>query len=115
MTTTSRTPSGLEPLPPMTDEEVMAAALSDPDAQPLTAEDFKHMRRTPRVKIIRRALRLTQEQFAAKFCIPLGTLRDWEQGAAEPDACAKSYLKVIAYNPNIVIEAMASFQAPPSN
>ena len=62
---------------PMTEEEVLAAALSDPDARPLTPADFKRMRRTPRAKIIRRALGLTQEEFAARFQIPLGTLRDW--------------------------------------
>jgi len=39
----------------------------------------------PRVKIIRRALHLTQEEFAERYRIPLGTLRDWERGRAEPD------------------------------
>jgi len=32
----------------MTDEEVMAAALSDPDAQPLTPEQLARMRRAQR-------------------------------------------------------------------
>jgi len=90
----------------MTDDEVMAAALSDPDAQPLTPEDFKRMKRTPRAKIIRRALGLTQEEFAARFQIPLGTLRDWEQGAAEPDQAARAYLKVIASDPDAVLKAL---------
>jgi len=44
------------------------------------------MRRVPRAKTLRRALGLTQEEFAARFQIPLGTLRDWEQGRAEPEA-----------------------------
>jgi putative transcriptional regulator len=35
----------------MTDEEVMAAALSDPDAQPLTPEQLAKMRRVSRVKV----------------------------------------------------------------
>ena len=35
------------------------------------------MKRTPQVKLIRRALGLTQEEFAGRFQIPLGTLRDW--------------------------------------
>jgi putative transcriptional regulator len=91
---------------PMTDEEVLAAALSDPDAQPLTPEDFKRMKRTPRAKIIRRALGFTQEEFAARFQIPLGTLRDWEQGAAEPDQAARAYLKVIAVDPEAVHKAL---------
>jgi len=96
----------------MTDEEVLAAALSDPDAQPLTPEDFKRMKRTPRAKIIRRALGLTQEEFATRFQIPLGTLRDWEQGAAEPDQAARSYLKVIARNPEVVREALKDSPKP---
>ena len=90
----------------MSDDEVMAAALSDPDAQPLTPADFKRMKRTPRAKIIRRALGLTQEEFSARFQIPLGTLRDWEQGATEPDQAARSYLKVIARDPEAVRRAL---------
>ncbi len=91
----------------MTDEEVHVAALSDPDAQPLTPEDFARMPRTPRAKIIRRALGLTQQEFAARYHIPLGTLRDWEQGAAEPDSCARAYLTVIASQPDMVREELA--------
>ena len=91
---------------PMSEDEVLAAALSDPDAQPLTPADFKRMKRTPRAKIIRRALGLTQEEFASRFQIPLGTLRDWEQGAAEPDQAARSYLKVIANDPDAVRKAL---------
>ncbi len=90
----------------MTDDEVLAAAMSDPDAKPLTPDDFKRAKRIPRAKIIRRALGLTQEEFAARFRIPLGTLRDWEQGAAEPDTCARAYLTVIARNPKAVAEAL---------
>jgi len=33
------------PMRPMTDEEVMAAALADPDAQPLTDEKLAKMKR----------------------------------------------------------------------
>ena len=34
----------------MSDEERHAAALSDPDAQPMTEEDFRRMKRTPQVQ-----------------------------------------------------------------
>ena len=105
-TITSRTDKDIEPLRPMTDAEVMEAALSDPDAQPLNPDDFKRMKRVPRSKIIRQALGLTQEEFATRFKIPLGTLRDWEQGAAEPDTCARAYLTVIARNPAAVTAAL---------
>jgi putative transcriptional regulator len=90
----------------MSEEEVLAAALSDPDARPMTPAELKRMKRTPRAKIIRRALGLTQEEFAARFQIPLGTLRDWEQGATEPDQAARSYLKVIARDPESVRKAL---------
>lgn len=90
----------------MTEAERHAAALSDPDAQPLTPEDFKRMKRTPQVRVIRRALGLSQEDFAARYHIPLGTLRDWEQGRVEPDQAARAYLKVIAREPETVREAL---------
>jgi len=83
----------------MSAEAVAKAAKSDPDAQPLTETDLKRMKRTPRAKIIRRALELTQEEFAARYHIPLGTLRDWEQGRAEPDQPARAYLTLIARDP----------------
>ena len=60
------------------------------------------MKRTPQAKIIRRALELTQEEFAIRYRIPLGTLRDWEQGRAEPDQPTKAYLMLIARDPDHV-------------
>ena len=90
----------------MTPDERRAAALADPDAEPLTPDDFKRMKRTPQVRVIRRALGLSQEEFAARFRIPLGTLRDWEQGRKDPDAAARAYLVVIGRNPSAVAEAL---------
>ena len=91
----------------MTPEERHAAAMADPDAQPLTDADLARMKRTPQVSIIRRALKLTQEEFSRRFRIPLGTLRDWEQGRKVPDAATRAYLLVIARNPTAVAEALA--------
>jgi putative transcriptional regulator len=90
----------------MMQEQRHAAAMKDPDAQPLTEVNLKRLKRTPQVKIIRRALGLSQEEFAARFHIPLGTVRDWEQNRKEPDAAARAYLVVIARNPNAVSEAL---------
>lgn len=86
----------------MTSEAIERAARADGDAQPLTADDLKRMKRTPQAKIIRRALELTQEEFAARYHIPLGTLRDWEQGCAEPDQPTRAYLTLIARDPDHV-------------
>ena len=94
------------PVAPRSDEGVTAAALRDPDAQPLTETDLARMKRVPRVKTLRRALGLTQEEFAARYHIPLGTLRDWEQGRCEPDQPARAYLTVIAHDPEGVKHAL---------
>src|SRR5215831_7087180 len=83
----------------MTLEAIEKAARADRDAQPLSMADLKRMKRTPQAKIIRRALQLTQEEFAIRYHIPLGTLRDWEQGRTEPDQPARAYLTVIAHDP----------------
>lgn len=90
----------------MSDEDVEAAALADPDAQPLTPERLAKMRRVPRAKTIRRALGLSQEEFALRYHIPVGMLRDWEQGTTEPDAPAQTYLAVIAREPEVVRRAL---------
>ena len=95
-------PIPVAPLGPRTNAQIEASALADPDAQPLTDADVKRMPRVPRVKTLRRSLRLTQEEFADRYQIPLGTLRDWEQGRTQPDQPARAYLKVIARDPERV-------------
>ncbi len=92
----------------MTDEEIEAAALSDPDAQPLTPEQLARAKRGPHPRIIRAKLGLTQEAFAERFHLPLGTIRDWEQGKHEPDSAAKVLLRLIDKDPAAVAKALAS-------
>ena len=92
----------------MTEAEIEAAALSDPDNLPVDDEQLKRFKRVPNPKEIRQKLHLTQEQFAIKFHVPLGTLRDWEQGAKQPDTAARSYLQVIAKIPQLVMQALES-------
>jgi putative transcriptional regulator len=94
------------PMRPMTEEEIEAAAWADPDARPFTPEERAKAKRVPRIKTLRRALGLTQEEFAARYKIPLGTLRDWEQGRSEPDQPARAYLHVIAHDPEGVHRAL---------
>ncbi len=96
------------PIHEMTDAEIEQAARSDADNPPLSAPQLAKMRRVPRIKTLRRALHLTQEEFADRYHIPLGTLRDWEQGRSEPDQPARAYLKVIARDPEAVQRALRS-------
>ncbi len=87
------------PMREMTEEEIHAAAMSDPDALPMTEEEFRNARCVPRVKSLRRALQLTQEEFASRFRIPLETVRDWEQERSEPDQIAQAYPCSITFCP----------------
>jgi putative transcriptional regulator len=79
----------------------------DRDAPPMTPEQLRAARLVPRVKTLRMTLGLTQDEFAARYKIPVGTLRDWEQSRAEPDAPARAYLQVIAGDPEGVMRALA--------
>jgi len=80
----------------------------------MTDEEWAAAPRVPQVSVIRRALKLSQEDFAGAFHIPLGTLRDWEQGRKEPDAAARAYLRVIAREPETVRKALTA-TAPSRN
>jgi putative transcriptional regulator len=42
---------------------------------------------------------MKQVEFAEEYRIPLGTLRDWEQGRRNPDAPARTLLAMIAADP----------------
>ncbi len=91
----------------MTDDEVMAAALSDPDAQPLTRKQLARMQRVSRVKLLRERLGMTQTAFAAAFRLPLTTLRDWEQRRSTPDAPARALLLAIERDPEALRRLLA--------
>jgi putative transcriptional regulator len=82
-------------------------------AAPDDDEDFdvsaEALERGQRARIIRRTradLGLTQAEFAARFRVPVGTLRDWEQARATPPDFALAYVTVIARFPELVTEAL---------
>lgn len=95
----------------MSDAEVRKAALSDPDAQPLTKERLAKMRRVSRVKALRERMGLTQREFAAAFHLPLTTLRDWEQRRSTPDAPARALLLAIERDPKKMMSLLAPSEA----
>ncbi len=92
----------------MTEEEIEANALADPDSAPETEAEIAAAWGADFLRDTRARLNLTQAEFAEKFRIPLGTLRDWERGASVPDASARTLLRVIAKDPEAVIRALAS-------
>jgi len=99
---------GLSPrrLAAMTEKAFLAAARRNP-ASPQVAEEWRRrLRRMPLAKRVRLSLGLLQEVFAERFGIPLGTLRDWEQGQVELSEAVIAYLQVIAHDPETVRAAL---------
>lgn len=91
----------------MTDDDIHAAALADPDAQPLPP-DGKGLRHLVNVRKLRLRLGMTQDAFATAYRIPVGTLRDWEQRRKNPDATARAYLELIDADPAGVAATLAA-------
>lgn len=58
------------------------------------------------VKEVRRRTGLTQEEFAARFAISVGTLRHWERGDRTPRGATLVLLNIIAKEPKAVMRAL---------
>lgn len=58
------------------------------------------------VRGIREHLHMSQVEFAARFALNLGTLRNWEYGRRVPDLTAKAYLYIIAKHPDLVEKSL---------
>lgn len=91
----------------MTDAEIEAAALSDPDCPPLTEEQLARMKRITLARSARWRSGMTQQAFAEAFGFTLGRLRDLEQGRTQPDKATESYLRLIREDAKAVIEMLA--------
>ena len=83
-------------------------------ADPADAEDFDVtaalMDRGQRARLIRKTrtgLGLSQAEFAVRFHVPVGTLRDWEQARATAPDFAVAYVRVIGQHPEMVAKAVA--------
>ena len=61
----------------------------------------------PDIKAIRERVKMTQAKFAKTYGLPLGTVKDWEQGRRQPDAPARALLTVIDKKPEVVKQALA--------
>ena len=90
----------------MSDAEVHAAALADPDNPPLSQQELDRLEPPPQVKAIREKLGMTQREFARAYHLSLATVRDWEQGRYLPDQAARTLLKLIARKPRVMERAL---------
>ena len=60
------------------------------------------------VKTIREKLGLSQEAFANRFGLDLGTVRNWEQKRSRPDTAARVLLRTIEKEPDAVTRALTA-------
>lgn len=61
------------------------------------------------IREIRRAQRLSQAEFAARYGLVLGTLRQWEQGQRKPNAIAALALLLIRDYPDEVAKVVKDY------
>ena len=90
----------------MTDDEITAAALSDPDNPPLDADELARIAAARHVRAVRDRTGLSQPEFARAFHIDVARLRDLEQGRTRADSALLAYLKVIDEAPDVVRQAL---------
>lgn len=75
---------------------------SDPADSEDRAVSIEGMERGQRARLIRKTrtnLGLSQVEFASRFHIPVGTLRDWEQARTMAPDFAVAYVRVIGRHP----------------
>jgi putative transcriptional regulator len=85
------------------DADIARDIAGDPDAAPILSEAETA---AALARSVRKRLGISQAEFAARYHVPIGTLRDWEQNRKQPDAPALAYLRVIAREPAMVARAL---------
>ncbi|HMR51194.1 MAG TPA: helix-turn-helix domain-containing protein [Amaricoccus sp.] len=86
---------------------VIPADPDDPEDFDVSAEALDRAQRARLIRRTRTGLGLSQTEFAARFHVPVGTLRDWEQARATAPDFAVAYVRVIARHPDMVAQAVA--------
>ncbi len=87
---------------------VLAADPADPEDFNVTPEALDRAQRARLIRKTRSGLGLSQAEFARRFRVPVGTLRDWEQARVTAPDFAVAYVRVIGQYPDIVAQAAAS-------
>jgi putative transcriptional regulator len=58
------------------------------------------------IKALRDLLGLTQPEFSARYLVPIGSLRNWEQGRRELDTAGSMFFRLVAFNPDAAASAL---------
>jgi DNA-binding transcriptional regulator YiaG len=106
-----RDKTNLEALGALTECEIQAAAMSDPDLPLLSdreLERFKPVLPVDDIDVrkIRKKLHLSQEKFAIFFGVSKRTIQEWEQHRKRPNATSRNFLRVVEYAPDVVQRAL---------
>ena len=89
------------------DTIVLQADPNDPEDFDVTAQALERGQRSRLIRKTRTDLGLSQTEFATRFRVPVGTLRDWEQARVTAPDFAVAYVKVIGRHPEMVAQAVA--------
>ena len=89
------------------DNIAIPADPSDPEDGDVTFEGLERGQKARLIRTARTRLGLSQVEFARRFHVPLGTLRDWEQARATAPDFAVAYVRVIMRDPDMVAAAVA--------
>lgn len=89
------------------DSMAIPADPGDPEDRAVSGDGLERGQRARLIRMTRTELGLTQQDFASRFHVPIGTLRDWEQARVTPPDFAVAYIKAIRQHPDMVAQAVA--------
>ncbi|MGC4108491.1 MAG: hypothetical protein QM753_19380 [Thermomicrobiales bacterium] len=96
-----------ERLDAMTEEEIEANALSDPDNPPLTDEQLANAWRPRDLRAARLRYNMSQGEFAATFGLPYEDVHAWEEiPGRRPDPAARALIRIILRQPKAALAGM---------
>jgi putative transcriptional regulator len=85
----------------MSDGDISRQIAASPDAAPDMAPEID-------VRAIRRAVGMTQAEFAAAYQFSIRTVQQWERGAKRPSGPARTLLRAIKADPEGLRRALAA-------
>ena len=104
-------PEAVARLDELTPDQIEENARTDGDNPPLTDAELARAAFSRDVRRLRRALGLSQKQFAERYAVNLARLRDWEHGRFNPDSVTRGFIKLIAHDPEGTRRILAAPQA----
>jgi putative transcriptional regulator len=93
-------------------KEGLEQAIKHAEGSPSSTEIRERTFEATEIREARLKTGLTQQQFASVLGASVATLQKWEQGTRVPSGAAARLIKIIAYRPSIVKEALGFAPTP---